>query len=328
MKWEYWFQLFLERHCTARGLRPSTIAQYRATLERFRLWAQVRMGKNIEPDELSTKDILEFIRFLRVERSNGDSAVNTQVVTLRMFYRAMVSLEQIEHRKSPTNYLPKLKAPGRKLKETLTHEETRRLLNRPGSNTVLGLRDRAILALLYGTGIRASECAHLKEQDVDFAARTIKVLGKGGYQRVVPLNDSVVQALDHYQSARGRVGVDQSFFRGRNKKSTSRGVIYDRVTRFARLARIAKRVTPHILRHTFATHLVRMGEKLIVIRDLLGHRQLTSTQIYLLMTGEDLRNAVDRHPVGKLLDQLRSFLPKGTKLPFQYPPGTRFAFNN
>lgn len=319
--------LFLDKYCPARGLRPNTIASYRDSLDRFRLWATLRIGKNCEPDELRTTDILDYVRHLRDERLNSDASVNTGLVIVRSFYRAMVAMEQLEHKKNPTLHLPKIKAPKRRVHDTLTQEEVKRLINKPGSETVMGLRDRAILSLLYGTGIRASECAHLKESSVDFEARTIVVTGKGGHQRTVPLNAGVLEALERYREARGRVGLDQPFFRTRRKRGASRGVIYNRVRRFVRLARIQKRVTPHTLRHTFATHLVRLGEKLIVIRDLLGHRQLSSTQVYLHMTGEDLRNAVDRHPVGKLLDSLGDLLP-GVKLPLQFPPGTRFALNN
>ena len=328
MKWEYWFQLYLEKYCVAKGLRSSSISGYKRTLERFHMWAQVRLGKEIEPNEISTNHIIDFIKFLRDEKNNGDCAVNSQIVCVRMFYRAMVAMGQIEYGKSPIHHLPSLKAPKRKIKDVLTQDEVKALLNRPGSNTVIGLRDRAILALLYGTGIRASECAGVKEDDVDLVAKTVRVIGKGGYMRVVPLNESVVGALEQYRRAHGEVKHNQAFFQSRRKRSGSRAIIYDRVRRFSRLARIGKHVTPHLLRHTFATHLIRMGEKLVVPRDLLGHKQISSTQVYLHMSGEDLRNAVDRHPVGKLLDRIGSFLPVGSKLPFQHPPGTRFAFNN
>ena len=220
-----------------------------------------------------------------------------------------------------------MKAPKRKIRDIPTPEEIQKLLNCPRVDTVLGLRDRAILTLLYGTGIRASECAGVKESDVDLADLTVRVVGKGGNQRVVPLNKAVASALNNYRMARGRTELDQPFFRSRKRGGASRSIVYERVRRFARLARIKKRVTPHVLRHTFATHLVRLGEKLIVLKELLGHQQLSSTQIYLHMTGEDLRNAVDRHPVGNLLSTLGEMLPN-VKLPFQYPPGRRFALNS
>jgi site-specific recombinase XerD len=332
MKWEYWLELYLKRYCPARGLRPSSIASYQASLERFKLWVELRVGKDVGPDELTTTHIVDYIQHLRLERSNADAAVNTYVVTLRSFYRAMVAMEECEHKRNPTLALPKLKAPKRRIRDTLSHEEVARLLNAPPKNTILGLRDRAILALLYGTGARASEVAGLSDADVDLKDRTIRVVGKGGHQRVIPMNESVCEIMRVYKSARGSCArPDQPFFRSRKRRklSTTRAVIFDRVKRYTRVARIAKHVSPHVLRHTFATHLVRLGEKLIVLRDLLGHKQLSSTQVYLHMTGEDLRHAVDRHPVGKLLDSLSGLLPKGgSKLPFQHPPGTRFAFNN
>jgi integrase/recombinase XerD len=326
MKWDYWLDLYLAKYCMAQGLRASTVAAYQATLNQFRKWLEETQAAQ-EPNQVTAAMILDYVRYLRLGRNNGDSAVNTHVVTIRNFYLAMVSLEQLDLTRSPVNQLPKVKAPKRKIKDILSQDEVAVLLKKPRKDTVLGLRDRAILALLYGTGIRASECALLTDSDVDFEAKTIRVVGKGGHQRVIPLNDSVLQALMNYQAARGKQNRDRAFFKSRKKRGTTRGIIYERVRRFSRLAKIGKKVTPHVLRHTFATHLLKLGEKLIVLKELLGHRQLSSTQLYLHISGEDLRSAIERHPVGKLLGSLEEFLPTG-KLRFQHPPGTRFAFNN
>jgi integrase/recombinase XerD len=239
----------------------------------------------------------------------------------------MVSLEQLAYAENPTHQLPKMKAPKRKMKEVLSQSEVEDLLKKPRTDTVLGLRDRAILTLLYGTGIRASECAQLTDCDVDFEIKTVRVVGKGGHQRIVPLNETVLQALVNYKKARGDQERHKAFFKTRKKKGATRAIIYERVRRFARLARIQKKVSPHILRHTFATHLLKLGEKLIVLKELLGHRQLSSTQVYLHLSGEDLREAIERHPVKKLLGSLEEYLPTG-RLRFQHPPGKRFAFNN
>jgi site-specific recombinase XerD len=236
-------------------------------------------------------------------------------------------MEQLAYTKNPTLQLPKFKAPKRKVKDILSYAEVEELLKKPKTNTIMGLRDRAILTLLYGTGIRATECASVTDADIDFEAKTIRVVGKGGHQRAVPLNDTVMQALLNYKAARGQQESNKPFFRTRKKRGTTRGTIYERVRRFSRLAKIGKKVTPHVLRHTFATHLLRLGEKLIVLKELLGHRQISSTQMYLHLSCEDLREAIEKHPVKKLLGTLEEFLPTG-RLRFQHPPGKRFAFNN
>ncbi len=326
MKWDYWLDLYLSKYCMAQGLRPLSVSTYKSILIKFRTW--LSDFKNIhEPDEVTQDLILDYVRYLRLSCNNGDCSVNTQLVSIRNFYRALVAMEQITYTKNPTLQLPKIKAPKRKMKEILSHSEVECLLKKPRSNTVLGLRDRAILTLLYGTGIRANECATVTDGDIDFDLKTIRVLGKGGHQRIVPLNETVLQALLNYKEARGNQDSSKPFFRTRKKRGATRGIIYDRVRRYSRLAKIGKKITPHILRHTFATHLLRLGEKLIVLKELLGHRQISSTQVYLHLSGEDLREAIEKHPVKKLLGSLEEFLPTG-RLRFQHPPGKRFAFNN
>jgi site-specific recombinase XerD len=178
------------------------------------------------------------------------------------------------------------------------------------------------LLLLYGTGIRASECAHLREEDVDLDDGTVRVTGKGGHQRTLPLNDCVVETMRVYRQARGPAGPRETFFRSRSKRGLSRNAVYERVRRWARQAGIHKRVSPHRLRHTFATHLVKAGVDLVTIRDLLGHRLITSTQIYLHVTATDLREAADAHPIRRLAPRVEHLLPD-VKLPFQPPPVRR-----
>lgn len=321
MKWDHWLQLYLEKHCAARGLMPRTIAAYGATLKGFQGYVQFRLqGRG--PDELSARDILDYVEYLRRERRNGPGAVNRQVTILKNFYRAAVAMAQLEPDTNPMAHFPKIKAAPAKLPVFLSEEETRSLLAQPPGDTVLGIRDRALLTLLYGTGIRATECATLKEDDVNLADGTVRVLGKGGHERVLPLNPAVVRALRQYREVRGKVMPSSAFFRSRNGAGMSRYAIYERVRSAAQRARITRRVSPHRLRHTFATHLVKHGVQLVTIRDLLGHRCLSSTQIYLHTTADDLRRAAAAHPVESLVAQVQDLLPN-VKVPFQWLPGQK-----
>ncbi len=319
-KWSYWLSLYLERWCIAQGLAVQSVKAYAETLRRFREYAEAHWpGQG--PDVLTARDILEYVDHLRRDRKNGDAAVNRAVTILKNFYRAMVSTGQIESNDNPLAHFPKLKSPSRKLPEVLTEQETPRLLDQPPSDTIIGLRDRALLATLYGTGIRASECSGLDEKDVDLALNTIRVKGKGGHERVVPLNEMVVKALRAYLDARGP-HASGAMFVSRKGRRMSRNAIYDRVRTHARKARLGKKVSPHRLRHAFATHLVRAGVNLVTIRDLLGHRQITSTQIYLHMTARDMREAADRHPIAALVDTVKDLLPDA-RYRFQKPPVAR-----
>jgi site-specific recombinase XerD len=315
MTWEYWLALYLRTHCVARGLRPLTIAAYAAALRQFRAWLQDR-----PPDTVTAREVLEYLEHLRQERGNGDAAVNRALVILRSFYRALVAMGHLTPAANPLAGFPTIKAVPRRLPATLGVEEIERLLGRPGTDTIIGLRDRALLALLYGTGIRASECAGLRVGQVDLHNLTISVRGKGGHERSIPLNEQVAAVLRRYAHARGPALPSAPFFRSRFGSALSRGAVYERVRTWGRRARLATPLCPHRLRHTFATHLVRAGVGLVTIRDLLGHRQITSTQIYLHVTAQDLRAAAERHPIARLLATVEHLLPE-VPLPFQHAGG-------
>lgn len=188
----------------------------------------------------------------------------------------------------------------------------------PKPDTVIGLRDRALLALLYGTGIRASECASLRNGNVDLKQLTITVSGKGGHQRIIPLNPDLAEVLRTYVEARGAALNNAPFFRSRFGRPLSRGGVYERVRTWGQRSRVGIPLSPHRIRHTFATHLVRAGVGLVTIRDLLGHRLITSTQIYLHVTADDLRAAAARHPISRLIDTVKHLIAPGP-LPFQKP---------
>jgi site-specific recombinase XerD len=314
--------LYLRTHCVARGLSPLSIAAYAATLTQFRAWVE-KQTPDATPDKVNARIVLEYLEHLRRDRDNGASAVNRTVTVLRSFYRAIVAMGHLEPRDNPLVGFPMVKAAPRKLPVILDTEEVGRLLATPRANTVIGVRDRALISLLYGTGIRASECTGLREGQVDLRALTVTVRGKGGDERTVPFNDEVAARLREYIQVRGAQLPAAPFFRARSGKGLSRGTIYERVRTVGRRARLPKRLSPHRLRHTFASHLVRAGIGLVTIRDLLGHRQITSTQIYLHVTAHDLRAAAERHPISRLLGTIEHLLPN-IRLPFQRP-GARCA---
>jgi integrase/recombinase XerD len=315
MKWTYWIELYIRTHCVARGLRPLTLAAYEAALLQFHEWVRTALDDR-PPDALAARDVLAYLEHLRTVRHNGPGAVNRAVVILRRFYRAIVAMGHLDDRANPLRNFPSIKAAPHKLPVTISTDQARRLLDEPGEDTVIGLRDRAILALLYGTGIRASECATLRNGQVDLDQLTITVDGKGGHQRTIPLSPQLAEVLRLYVEARGEALPTAPFFRSRFGRRLARGSIYERVRTWGRRSRLGVVLSPHRLRHTFATHLVRAGVGLVTIRDLLGHRLITSTQIYLHVTVDDLRSAVARHPIRKLLDTVKHLLATGP-LPFQ-----------
>jgi len=317
MTWAYWLHLFTGTHCAARGLKSTSIERYDGDLAQFRLYIRLRQN-DIGPGEVTARHVLEYVEYLRRESGNGDASVNRHVTILRVFYKAMVAMSYLGPEANPMAYFPKIRSTPCKLPVVLSEAEVQDLLDAPPSDTILGLRDRAILALLYGTGIRASECAHLRGDGVDLGNATVRVVGKGGHERTVPLNDAVVEALQRYTLARGAASATGPFFVSRSKRAMSRGAIYERVRTWGQKTRLTKRVSPHRLRHTFATHLVRAGVGIVAIRDLLGHRCITSTQVYLHVTARDLEEAAGLHPIHRLAPIVEGLLPD-VKLPFQRP---------
>ena len=318
MMWQYAQTLYLKTHCVARGLRATTIASYGAILRQFHAFVEGRLGDK-PPAAVTARDVLEYLEHLRAERKNGPGAVSLHVVVLKNFYRALVAMHHLELAENPLAHFPKVKAAPVKLPVFLSEDEVRRLLTAPPGDTVLAVRDRALLTLLYGTGLRASECAALDDDDVDLANKTVTVTGKGGHRRTVPLNGQVLRALQAYRQVRGEVDRHSPFFLNLRHRRISRGAVYERVRKWAATAKIEKRVSPHRLRHTFATHLVKAGVQIVTIRDLLGHRQISSTQVYLHVTATDLREAAERHPIERLGAELTELLPN-VKLPWHHPP--------
>jgi len=319
--WDLWIDLYCETWCTARNLKVSTIVAYRDSLQQFKEWAQ-REQLVTEPTRVTTRIALDYIVYLREERKNGGSAVHRALVILKNFYAAMVSFGQLEPRDNPMAGFPRIKKGRQKLPTYLTSAEISRLLACPKTDTVLGLRDRAMLTLLYATGIRASECATVLEEWVDLDERTIRVLGKGQRERVLPLNDRAMEALRTYRQARGSLPANKQFFRTKTGRGINRKIVYQRVKKYASKSKIEKRVSPHTLRHTCATHLIQRGEKIVTVRDLLGHRQITSTQVYIQTSAQDLIEVARNHPVRELAPRIASLI-EGVRIPIDHPPRRR-----
>ena len=319
--WDCWIDLYTETWCTGRNLRPSTIAAYRDLLRQFESWARKRF-LIVSPAEVTMRIALEYVNYLRNERNNGDSAVCRAVVVLKNFYAAAVAFGHLQPNADPMARFPAMRKRREKLPTFLTSSELEKLLDAPKTDTLLGLRDHAIMRLLYATGIRAGECAEVIEEWVDLEARTIKVLGKGNRERVVPLNKRAVIALRQYRLQRGPISPKAGFFRKKDGGPINRKIVYQRVKKYAVQAGISKRVSPHTLRHTCATHLLQRDVNIVTIQKLLGHELITSTQIYLHTTAEDLREMAADHPMQHLQITVASLI-EGVRLPIDYPPRRR-----
>ncbi len=293
---------FLDHLTVERGLSPNTLSAYRRDLRRYEAFLSARgFSSATDASEATVRSFLASISASthgQDERPYAATTVARVLSTVRSFHRFLLR-EQIADR-DPAAGVVRPRLP-RALPHPLTREDVGRLLEAPRGETSSGLRDRAWLELLYGAGLRVSEMTALDVDDVELEAGAVRVLGKGGKEREVPLGRYAREALEAYL-ARARPSMASASTRGALFLNSRGG----RLTRqsvarllagYARAAGIERSVSPHDLRHSFATHLLDGGADVRVVQELLGHASVATTQIYTLVTAEHLRSAYEQaHP--------------------------------
>lgn len=284
---------FLTYARVERGLSANTLEAYSRDLRKFEAWLQEKAGKSLLAADRD--DVAAFLRQLRQDGLEAAS-VARQASTLRHFYRFLLVDGFIKHDPTVTIENPKT---WQTLPKFLTQEEVDWLLRQPDVNTEVGVRDRALLELLYASGLRVSEVTELRVSDVNLEMGVIQCLGKGSKERTVPLGRSALRWVERYLPIRQRWLGSQSstrLFVTPRGRPLQRQSIWKRVVSYGRCAGIGH-VTPHMLRHTFATHLLEHGADLRSVQMMLGHADLTTTQIYTYVTDERLREVYEKcHP--------------------------------
>ena len=277
-----------------KGLAANTILSYRRELGKFFAYLRERRLPHLGVTEAV---ILDFIR--REGRKGG--AVSSQahlISALKSFYRFLLQDDLLESSPAATIALPKKWA---RLPKYLSCEEVERLLEAPDVATPIGRRDRAILELLYATGLRISEVAELKLPAVYLDEGFIRVFGKGGKERIVPFNDIARARLkDFLELARPallRGAPCEQVFINRDGGMFSRQGLWKMIKGYGAKVGLAARLSPHVLRHSFATHLVEKGADLRSVQMLLGHSSITTTEIYTHLAKDQLKRIYDQfHP--------------------------------
>lgn len=260
------------------GLARNTIASYRTDLE------QLAARK-----DLLTVDEADLFAFLAARRGRASSAARL-VSSLKRFYRYCVRERRLAA--DPTLKLdPPKRAP--RFPQTLSEADVEALLAAPDVATPLGLRDRAMLETLYATGLRVSELVALKTFEVNLQAGVVRVLGKGAKERLVPLGEEAVDWIARYLAAR-KGDSDALFLTGRGAGMT-RQAFWHLIRRYGARAVPGKKLSPHVLRHAFATHLINHGADLRVVQLLLGHADISTTQIYTHVARERLKALHAKH---------------------------------
>ena len=291
-------QDFLTHLTIERGVAANSYDAYRRDLSAY-LATLDRRGI-FTPAAASAKDVQAFIVSLR-KRGLAPSSIARHLSAVRMFHRfllseGMATVDPTEHVQTPK--LPK------RLPSVLNHEEIDRLLDAPDHTTPLGLRDRAILEFLYVTGLRASEAVTFRQSDLLFDLGLARVFGKGAKERLVPVGREAIRYIRKYlERVRPRLTTPRSgdalFLNWRGMRLTRMG-LWKLLKTYVGLAGIDKPVSPHTLRHTFATHLLEGGADLRAVQEMLGHVDIATTQIYTHVDREYLKE-VHRlyHPRGR-----------------------------
>lgn len=286
---------FLAYAMAEAGLAGNSVDAYYRDLRDFADFAARRDVRT--PGQVTRAAVTVYLLELR-KRGRSVSTVKRRTAALRSFFRFLQRENLIDH--DPTLDLQPPR-PARRLPRVLTEEEVGQLLAMPDPATPIGARDRALLELLYASGLRVSEATHLDLGDADLSEETVRVVGKGNRQRVVPVGSQAIAALSAYlRGMRPRLALGrttQALFLNRRGGRLSRQGCWKLLRRYARAAGITRALTPHVLRHSFATHLLEHGADLRAVQEMLGHASVGTTQVYTHVSRARLRDVYARaHP--------------------------------
>ena len=280
-----------------RGYSPETERAYRVDLSRFLLWSREALGVD-EPElaEIGSREIRSFVAGLHRE-GYARRTIARRLAAIRALMKYGVSRELIDKNPAASVSTPKAE---KRLPTVLSREEVEELMRLPDLSTPLGVRDRAILETLYAGGLRRSELCALDPDDLDRAAGTLRLLGKGSKERIVPIGEYALEAIDRWLEIRPRLVTPASagaFFLREDGRRLDGDTLYGLVRRYMRQVTEQTKRSPHVLRHTFATHMLDNGAGLREVSEMLGHASLGTTQIYTHVTVERLRAAyAGAHP--------------------------------
>jgi integrase/recombinase XerC len=263
------------------------------------------------------------------EKAYSKATIARKLATLRSFYKFLVKTNRC-----PSNPLTAIRTPkqDKKLPRFLEFEEVKRLLETPPTDSWLGARDRAILETLYSTGLRVSELVALNMDDIDFLSEVIHIRGKGKKERIAPISSSALQAIQHYMEFRNKRAENNNHFDSRvlfvNKhgQRLSTRSVRRKMDKYLKSAGLDPNISPHTLRHSFATHMLNNGADLRSVQELLGHQSLSTTQVYTHLTTRKLKEIYeDAHPRESMGQEGREVPPPqdgfGTSYQPQESPG-------
>ena len=278
---------FLGYLSVERGLIKNTLISYQQDLARFFEYLKSRRIASIER---VTRQMISSFMMTEKDRGLAANSVSRELACLKSFFKFLVREHKVKEDVTSVIESPKL---WKKLPSTLNLEEVVSILNAPNVKDLMGMRDRATLELMYATGMRVSELINLKMDDVNMDVGFVKCLGKGSKERIVPFGkkakESIARYLDKGRKNFLKQKVSNFLFLTRLGRPMSRQTFWKIIKKYAREARIKKDITPHSLRHSFATHILERGADLRIVQELLGHSDISTTQIYTHVSKDRLK---------------------------------------
>jgi len=280
-----------------RNYSEHTVRAYITCLREFRLFLENRLApedsREVNVSGVEEMDIRAYVAWLY--KRNSKTSISRKLAGIRTFFEFLIREGVI-----PTNSAKLVPTPKseKRLPAFLTVDEVFKLIDTPGTDGVLDFRDKAILELFYSSGLRVSELVGINLSDLDLTGSLVKVLGKGNRERIVPLGSRAVETIRRYMEKREELKPrgDFLFLNSRGSRLTVRSVAKI-VKKYATISGIPKNVSPHVLRHTFATHLLGGGADLRAIQEMLGHKSLSTTQRYTHTSIERIMEVYDKtHP--------------------------------
>jgi len=278
---------FLNYLLVDKGLSNNTVKAYEADISSFFQWLD---NEDLKYKNLQEDHINQYISFL-FQRKMRSSSVNRKISSIKSFYIFLVKRNFVKN--SPLNDLVTPKQE-KYLPESMSEAEVDKLLNSPDVKNKIENRDKAMIEMLYATGMRISELVNLKMTDVDMKRCVVKVFGKGSKERLVPFGETALDSLRSYLNEREQSSSKEIFLSNRGKKMT-RVAFWQRVKVYLIRENLKNSISPHTLRHAFATHLLNRGADLRSVQLLLGHSDLSTTQIYTHIAKQRLSDVLKKH---------------------------------
>lgn len=276
-----------------RGFTAKTVGAYRHDLGKFSEFADRELGGAWQAGDVDQHLVKGFMQFL-ADKGNSAVARGRKLAVLKSFFKYLTAESKVKTNPTTQVRMPKIQ---QKEPSYLTEQEYKRLLKTVKNNATryFKQRDTAIITMLLGTGLRLNELVEMNIGDVNFDDNTIKATRKGNQERILPVNEEVLVAIQRYLKTRENTSSQEPLFMSKRNRRIDTASVWHLVKKYLRQAQIEKdKLSPHTLRHTFATTLLKQGENLLTIKQLLSHKNLRTTERYLHINGEDLKAAVGK----------------------------------